>query len=131
MSNWPIHVRRPEGTARRARYEAGGTTSAVTGGDHVQVRSEPVATINLLLKLSSLEEPLVMAGRVGSRTPTSASGRACATGGLIRRPLIANRHGARWQIVKPQALEAAQNRKYADMGLPHEGLLGRATVCTL
>lgn len=38
---------------------------------------------------------------------------------------------ARWQIVKPRALEAAQNRKYADMGLPHEGLLGRATVCTL
>ncbi|MDT7660310.1 MAG: hypothetical protein QOF38_5025 [Pseudonocardiales bacterium] len=38
---------------------------------------------------------------------------------------------ARWQIVTRRALEAAQNRKYADMGLPHEGLLGRATVCTL
>jgi hypothetical protein len=48
------------------------------------VRSEPVATINLLLKLSSLEKPLVMAGRVGVERRLWRSGEiACATGGLI------------------------------------------------
>jgi hypothetical protein len=74
------------------------------------VRSEPVATINLLLKLSSLEGSLVMATVSESNADLAIRWNRVRDGRAD--PATADRQPsrARWQIVTRRALEAAQNR---------------------